>query len=494
MTNYIRKIQERINNNKLIKRFISGLYWSLVSTIIWRISSAFSTVIIARILGPQYFGAFSILQSTMKMFYSFGGARLGSTSTKFISQYRENNKQRAMQILKLSQGIGFIFTSFVAVIFLASSPYLAEQFIKNNELIVALCICAFQMLFLNFALLRESALAGFENFKNIANGNILRGVLTPILCIPLTLLYGVDGAILGLTIVAAIAFIKHSSSLRTAISANSLDTNVTWRQAFSEHKVLTSFSIPAILIGIIVSMITWSGRLYFTDGAEQLSALGNFEAANQWRTAILFLPAAMVRVFLPMISRAHSGAADDNASTVVTMQFKSVCLVTLPMVVLTITTSSLLASLYGNNFSQVEPLMPLLMTSVFFFSLNQLMRQTLNGVGRAWTNLFIHLLWGAVFLLSCYIFIPTYGVFGFAIAYLASEATHFIAQALLIDFYILPKCLRKNLILFIYCFTLIISSALLQYNSLDNGYLTSPLLIILSSIPVMRIIYSYSRP
>jgi O-antigen/teichoic acid export membrane protein len=199
-----------------------------------------------------------------------------------------------------------------------------------------------------------------------------------------------------------------------------------------------------LVIGALVAAATWAGRLFFAESPQSYAELGRFEAANQWRTAILFLPAAMTRVFLPLIAQAHGGSSGIATGAAVDMQLSAVRLITLPCVLVVIAASPLLAALYGRDFQGTDRIMPLLMASVFFFALNQTLRQVLNGTGHAWANLGLHVLWSGVFLAACVALIPEHGALGLAVAFLVGEVCHCVLQLCWVELKVVPGPVRQE--------------------------------------------------
>ncbi|MCU0974118.1 MAG: hypothetical protein MUF80_09235, partial [Burkholderiales bacterium] len=47
------------------QRFSVASFWLLLGTLMWRVPSALSTILIARLLGPVGFGQFGIISSTV---------------------------------------------------------------------------------------------------------------------------------------------------------------------------------------------------------------------------------------------------------------------------------------------------------------------------------------------------------------------------------------------------------------------------------------------
>src|SRR5690606_14135555 len=71
-------------------------------------------------------------------------------------------------------------------------------------------------------------------------------------------------------------------------------------------KVLYSFSLPAVLSGLIISPVIWISNRILISQPHGFDLLDEFEIANQWRSTILFIPGALAQVALPMLAKGKS--------------------------------------------------------------------------------------------------------------------------------------------------------------------------------------------
>jgi O-antigen/teichoic acid export membrane protein len=96
----------RLTKSHLTERFSKGVFWTLMGNIVWRFLSAASSIAVARILGARFFGEFGMIYSTVNMFSVYAGFQLRTTTTKYVSEHRENDPDKAGRILKLTFAAG----------------------------------------------------------------------------------------------------------------------------------------------------------------------------------------------------------------------------------------------------------------------------------------------------------------------------------------------------------------------------------------------------
>jgi O-antigen/teichoic acid export membrane protein len=469
----------------VLRRFTTGVFWTLIGNVVWRFLSAVSTISIARILGPQAFGEFGMIQSTIRMFLVYADFGVGATSTKYIAEHRTKEPGKAGQILKLVLVVAFFLCSLTAVILFIASPYIANNVLFRPELTAGLSVGALMLFFLVYGEIKQCALAGFENFKAIAKINIFRGMATPLVCIPLAYFWGVEGAIAGLAIVSAFMLMHVSVYLKREQARILSPEPIHLRETKKEIPILWKFALPGFLTGLLISAMMWFGRFLLAREENGYTELGFFEAANQWQAIILFLPAVLIRVILPILSETFGKKGRDEFKAAVSMQFQAVCLVSLPLVILTIGFSKPLAAIFGKQFEGTETVIPVLMLSVFFFTLNHSVRQIYDSAAKRWTNLMMYVIWAGVYLISCLLFIPKMGATGFALTHLMAEMALLLVQALYVDFFLAPTIIRKHIRLLMYSFLLLGVSYLLQTHSTGSrGLLIMSGVLLLGLIPI----------
>src|SRR5262245_42123812 len=137
---------------------------------------------------------------------------------------------------------------------------------------------------------QTGALAGFEDFKTIARINLFAGLLAFPLTVTGVWLGGSPGAVWGLAASQGVNCVLNHSALRAA--GRRAGVPIGWKTCGTEWPVLWRFSLPAMLCSVLVVPVNWVGMAWLANQANGYAEMGVFNAANQWRTAILFVPHA----------------------------------------------------------------------------------------------------------------------------------------------------------------------------------------------------------
>src|ERR1035438_1477658 len=94
----VAKHREFVPAGSLRERFTYGVIWSLAGAVVSRGFLLAASVVCARFLGKEGFGALGMIQSTAGMFGIFAGLGLGLTATKYVSEFRRQDPMRAGRI------------------------------------------------------------------------------------------------------------------------------------------------------------------------------------------------------------------------------------------------------------------------------------------------------------------------------------------------------------------------------------------------------------
>jgi O-antigen/teichoic acid export membrane protein len=399
------------------------------------------------------------------MFQVYAAFRLGNTATKYVAEYRKKDPHKAGRILKLTMVGSLSLCGVTALSLLIASGVIADDLLRNPGMRMAIVIGAVMMFLTVYGNISTSALAGFQDFKAIAKANVLRGILTPTICIPLAYYLGLEGAILGLALVAGIVLIQIRVYLRGRIVSAKFPLNVQRADLWRESPVLWQFALPGFLTGVLVSLSHWTARVILIRQEAGYAQLGLFTAADQWRTMVLFLPAILAQVVLPILSEAQGSSVKDFREAI-GIQIQAVCMIALPLTLLVMGFTEPLAAVFGNHYAGTERLIPLLMLSVFLYAVNQAIRLVYDGLGKRWMNLSMYLLWSVVYFFGSLYFVPKRGAFGLAIVYLLAELVLMVVQTVYVDLVMVKRVLRDHLGLFFFSIALL-SISLLSRNQLS---------------------------
>ena len=357
------------------------------------------------------------------MFVVFAGFGLGMTATKHVAEFYKLDPERAGRILALSGLFAMATGTLVAVAVFTFAPWLAANTINAPQLAPAIRIGAFILLINGLNGAQTGALAGFEAFKTIATVNVGVGLASFPLLVGGAYWGGFQGAVWALLLNMFLNWLLNHLALRKVAARYKVP--FTFRGCLQEWPILWKFSLPAALGGFMVSPVIWGCNALLVNQPGGYAQMGIFDAANQWRIAILFIPGMVGQVVLPMLSNLHG--TGDTARYWKVLKYNILLNggVALLAALLVAVAGSWIMRSYGEGFEEGYWVLVLLVFSAVLIAVNHVVGQSIASRGKMWVGFILNCLWGGTLLgFSAWFVFNGYGAFGLAMAYLMAYLLH----------------------------------------------------------------------
>lgn len=409
----------RIQASPIGHRLARGVFWSMAGAVISRGLMLAATVLVARMLGKTVYGELGMIQSTVGMFGIFAGFGLGLTATKHVAEFRQSDPGRAGRIIGLSGLFALVTGSLMALGLLIFAPWLAEHAINAPHLSGVLRIGAL-ILFIN-ALngAQTGALAGFEAFKTIAYVNLFAGLISFPILVAGAYFGGLTGAVWALALNLGFNWLLNHLALRKESRRHNVP--FTLRDCSRELSVLWSFSLPAVLAGSLVGPVNWICSALLVNQPEGYSEMGIFSAANQWFAMLLYLPALLGRVMLPVLSEQLGQNEIKQSIKIMSFAIKMNALLVLPLVLLISIASPYIMNLYGAGFRSGWPTLVVVLLTTGLLTVQTPIGQIITASGKIWLSFAINFGWALIFIVSTILLLDL-GSLGLATARAVSYA------------------------------------------------------------------------
>jgi O-antigen/teichoic acid export membrane protein len=461
----------RLKKNKIIYSLFSSLFWSLLGTIILRFLSAVSAIFVARFLGPEVYGEYGILNSTIGLFSSLAGLGLGITCTKYIAQNYKTDKIKTGKIISLTYKISIITGVLFFVLIIIFSNILSKFSLNAPHLQIYLVIMAFLIIFNTIDGVQKGILAGFQDFRSIAIINTIQGISTVLLVITLTYNFSLSGAVFALVLVSGISVITNRVFVLKNVENHNIP--ISSKNLMDVMDIIYILAIPAVLSNIVVTPFIWFSNTLIARTDNGYYELGIFNAANQWKSLIDIIPGIIGAVLLPLVSSINNSDNKDSNVIEKVNLFVPWFLVVLLTLFLT-SIPEVLGLLYGQEYAvfiYYQTLSILLFTSSIIAFKSSIGRKLISN-DFMWFGIIDNLIWGLVFIVAVYLF-RNLGSLGLSISYLGS---YLINLFITIPIYIYYKIISFKLVFSIESIILWIIS------------LSSILLILIEASLLIRII------
>lgn len=404
----------------LVTRFARGIAGSLVSGVATQGGTFLVNIVVANILGRAVFGEYATIMSTMVSGAVLAQLASGYTATKYLSEFRTTDKQRAGRVLALCSTVSALSALVTVFGFTVCAQWLATEALRAPHLTWALRIGAG---FLGLSVLNGyqiGVLQGLEAYGLLSRASVLGGIMMVIFCAAFTWLAGVNGAVFGLLLSAAIRW----AAFRYCIAAELLRQEIRpdYRNMKREKRTLSVFALPAALAGVTMAPAPWLANLFLVRQPGGFEQMALYAAAFNMMTIVMFLPRVISPVAMSLINSQKGTRNDAGYRAVFLMNLVVTFASVLVGVAFVATAAPFLLRLFGKSFaSDGHTTLLVLLLAPFAEALWMTLSQVFQSNERMWTlTLVVNLPRDICLPVMAYLLVG-HGAPGLATAYTASQ-------------------------------------------------------------------------
>lgn len=423
--------------SSIYSRLIKGGAWSLLGNICSKGILLLSTIIVSHILGKIGYGQYSIIRTTIFMFIALASVGVGATTTKYISQHRDNNIQKAYNIYVVASifAIIFGFITSIAICYFSgwislsqlNAPYLSDS-IKYGAVLLFFCT-------LNGA--QSGTLAGFEDFKSIAKNSLISSVIEIVSITVFTIIWGLNGALIGSGIAYMVLTILNNRQINTYFKDRVRKSIKNIKK--DEISIIWYFGVPAALCNLMVIVALWITRTFLVRETN-FGEIAIYNAADQIRAFILFIPTSLSAIILPVLTNIKHSKEQNSYNQVLSLNIIVNISISAFVALLICILSKPILHLWGNEYNDIIPLI-ILAVSAIFSSFATVVGQAIASQGKMWIGFICNLIWAVIVVVLSIAFVRNgLGAKGLALAILIAYIAHGMYQ-----YAILKTLLKKQI-------------------------------------------------
>jgi O-antigen/teichoic acid export membrane protein len=409
---------KRIWNDVEIVRLARNVAWSSVGVVLSQVITLLAYMALARYIGKERFGEFTIIQSTANAVSLFAALGFAITATKYIAELRQRDPEQAGSVMATITLITLVWTSLLTVAIWATAPEIATEVLKRPGLASAVRIGAVLLFFTTVLNVQNGALAGFESFDVLAKTSMLRGFLIFPFLLAGAALGGVRGALAGFAAAGAVICVINYNLLRRRCRSHSIVFRL--RSGFAKLHFIAGFSIPAFLANILPAPCLSLAQMLLIRQLNGYGELAIFTAAYQLRIGIVLLPGLLVQPLVPMFA-SFSEANHSSRSNLLRATLAATITVSVLLAALVCAFPRYLMLAYGHSFTGHSQVLTLLAISAVISSATVPFTAVITSAGRMWTLFFAYAAWGGTFLIATYLLLPSLHATALACAFVVAD-------------------------------------------------------------------------
>ncbi len=383
--------------------------------ILGRTLRVLSQVVLARLLGPVFFGMYAIGWALLSIVGLVAMLGLDNGVIRYATRYWHSDPPRLKGVLVQSLGIAVLAGLLSGCIIYFASPYLASALLREPRLeMVFRWLAPLLGMYVGVTV----AAAACRVSKQAQYSIMLEDLIPPAVNLLLVLIFllmdwGLWGAMLALVVsygVSTSLIIPFFRRLYPAIFAPRITA------VFISPKELMSFALPTSLAIMSGTLMLWADRLllsYFRPAGE----VGIYQAAAQLSALFPMLLSAIVAIFSPMIADLHQRQERAQLNELFKISTKWALYASVPLfLTICFTSRDLMVVVFGPQYAEGA-------TALVILATTQLINAGTGAVGfllmltgqqNRWFS--ISALWLAVDLILNWLLIPALGITGAALA------------------------------------------------------------------------------
>jgi|GEM_PF-4070232 O-antigen/teichoic acid export membrane protein len=362
--------------------------WVMATAVLSRVAGLVAGVFVARYLGVAEFGVFSVIQVTAVTaagVLSFAFGTVGSAAVAAaISGPAGERRSAACTTLAGAMAVSTV----IAVAGAVGSPVLSSWLGVGSGEKAAWILGA--LLFEASALwaVTQGLLIGLGRAAATTKTNVLYGVLVLGATAALVPRFRVAGAIGAMLLANLAGLALNAFVLAKSLGLHKVQARELWGM---DRGLLWNGSVPAALTALATAPVGWWALSVIARAPGGVAEVATFNAANQWRTAAVFVPqtlgAVWVRLFASRRGDAHELRRRERDAFAMTGLFG------LGVGALMLGGATVVEGVYGSGFVGVASVVRLLAIAVCGQAVAGVAGNALVGRRRLWHTLALNVGW-----------------------------------------------------------------------------------------------------
>lgn len=405
------------------RRFFDGAFWGLFGSLFVSLSAFCITIVLIQLLGKELYGKFVLFQSTLGVVGLLSGFGIGVTATRYIAALRVSDKERLIGILELLSRFIFAFTLVVSSMYAYFSDNVSLELFGTTEYSRLIAISSLSVFFGTMDGYQKSILIGFEATKSFTIASFFAATVSFPILIILACYYDISGAVYGIVASSIINYIYSLKYSNAVLQENGMLLRKTF--GIAEWRIILKFSLPALLASSIVAPAHWLCNLMLAREQLGFDQLAQLSIAMQWFGIVMFVPGALGRIVLPILTERLENANISSARRFLKLSVLTNALVALPVAFTLIIFSSQILDLYGQSFEGGVGTLRIAVATAALLAVQSPVGNLVAASSQMVLGILMNAGWAAIYLIFTHFFIG-YGAFGVVAAMGIAYISHSI--------------------------------------------------------------------
>ena len=396
------------------QKLVKGGTYIGISMIVVRMLSMISSIILARLLGPENLGVLTILRDIGGIVIPLMTCGIPIAMTKFIAEYNVNDQDKLKNTFSTGFTIIFVFALIGSIIYFLAADFVGVSIYHKPILSTLMKINA---IYITLSVLVDfviGVLQGFQRIKQMAMISIINAAVS----LPILYLFIISMGLIGVIVAGAIGVLINLLVVLRFLMPVLHEKRLRFHLNVDKKSIVTllKYSLPLLLSIIILRPARLYGLSYLGIFCSY-TEVGYYRVAMSLHNIVLFIPSALSVPLLPLISELQSDIRKraNMISRIIRLQILAI----LPVVVgLGLTSKYVLFILYGTKYINADVITYIMLSVAVLSSVFSTLGILLQGTGRTQHILLIDIANASMFVMGSAYLIDLFGVNGFGLLWL----------------------------------------------------------------------------
>lgn len=407
------KIRQKLEKHYIFKKIAKNTSWAFFQNIFIMLLSVITTGIIARYFGTQNYGIFNYILSIVSLFTGIASIGINHIAVKDLAQKPEDEDK--------IMGTSFVIRNVVAIILIVISETIILILTNNDITSMIIGLLLSSIMLCNTSEVIDYYATANLKVKYLAISKILSYIIFStskifIVIFKLNIIYYSATYLIEAILYATFLFISYGIINRKS------QKKIKWSFDKEYAKKLLSKSWYFALSSIMVTIYMRIDQVMLGKMIEDKSQVGIYSAAVRIAEMWTFVPNSIITTFKPIIMK-YKGENKENEYTLNLQRLYDISSVICIAFAIAITICSklIIFILYGKEFLQAAPILCILVWGIWFGVLGNVHYVWLTCENKGKYSLFYSGVGSISNIIINFILIPKYGMYGAAVATLASQ-------------------------------------------------------------------------
>ncbi|MDA8130519.1 MAG: oligosaccharide flippase family protein [Elusimicrobia bacterium] len=395
----------------------SGAVYTYASLVLMKVILLINSVVIARWLGPENLGMYSIFSQALNFLLAFGLLGLPLAAGRFVAEYHGSDLGKLRETLSSALIFCLAVSGLLGIGLFTFANKVALGIYGEPGLRPLFRIGAVTIVFSLLSSLLRSVLQGLREIELLARLNVALGIAGAALTLVLVMGFTLKGVAIRDLSVAFLGSAAMFFAMSKALSASGISPGPVFSVAAMRR--LFSLAGPLFLGSVMIFGVDLFIRSHLALKCG-FSSAGFFSISDNFFQMVYFIPQAIAMPLLPIITRIYS-AEPQNFPRHAARVIKVTGAIALPAAVaLALAAGPAVRLLYGEAYAASMSVVFLVVFSAAVVSPAYIVGQLLTGAGLGMPILLLSALQACVNAAAGYLLINAYGLDGLGMAVVVS--------------------------------------------------------------------------